>query len=88
MNFNDDAIKRLMDEYKTNYKQQEYSTKWAKWGSSLHDKWFDTDYEKQNKTIREIFDGFDGIMDEFAKGLIDELEVYERFDNLKRKYLR
>jgi hypothetical protein len=78
-----------MDEYVVHYKKPEYSTKWVTWDSSPSDKWFyGEDDRKQDKVIREIFDGFDGIMDEFSKGLIDELEVYERFDKLKNKYLR
>jgi len=88
MNFNDDAIKRLMDEYVVHHEQPKYSTKWAKWGSSSSSSWlYGEDDRKQDKVIREIFEGFDGIMDAFSKGLIDELEVYERFDALKKKYL-
>lgn len=39
------------------------------------------------EVAREIFEEIDGITDLFAKGLIGELEMYDKLAELKKKYI-
>lgn len=42
-------------------------------------------YRKQSEVTREIFEEIDGITDLFAKGLIGELEMYDKLAEFKKK---
>ena len=42
--------------------------------------------QKAKQEVEKIFKNIDGITDLFAKGIISELEMYDMFANLKKKY--
>ena len=46
----------------------------------------EADVVPKSEVAREIFEEIDGITDLFAKGLIGELEMYDKLAELKKKY--
>ena len=48
--------------------------------------YFTADVVPKSEVAREIFEEIDGITDLFAKGLIGELEMYDKLAELKKKY--